>query len=82
LLNERAGPAHESKVVCNALGAYRLWRDAGYVAGALLAGAAADAFGLSMAMKIVAVGTFLSGVVVAVRLSETRPIAMSIRAVA
>ncbi len=64
------------------LGAYRLWRDAGYVAGALVAGAAADAFGLSAAMQIVAVVTFLSGVVVAARLSETRPLAMSTRAVA
>lgn len=59
------------------LGAYRLWRDAGYVAGALLAGAAADAFGLSVAMQVVAVVTFLSGVVVAARMSETRPLAMS-----
>lgn len=60
------------------LGAYRLWRDAGYVAGALVAGAAADAFGLSVAMQVVAVVTFLSGVVVAARMSETRPPAMSI----
>jgi MFS family permease len=64
------------------LGAYRFWRDAGYVAGALLAGVAADTFGLSVAMQIVAVVTFLSGVVVAARLSETRPLAMSMRAVA
>ena len=64
------------------LGTYRFWRDAGYVAGALLAGVAADAFGLSVAMQIVAVVTFLSGVVVAARLSETRPLAMSTRAVA
>ena len=56
------------------LGTYRLWRDAGYVAGAVVAGAAADAFGLSVAMQVVATVTFLSGVVVAVRLSETRPI--------
>jgi MFS family permease len=59
------------------LGAYRLWRDAGYVAGALLAGAAADAFGLSIAMQIVASVTFLSGVVAAARMSETRPAAIS-----
>lgn len=56
-----------------ALGVYRLWRDAGYVAGALLAGAAADAFGLPVAMQVVAALTFLSGVVVAARMSETLP---------
>ena len=58
-----------------AVGVYRLWRDAGYVAGALVAGVAADAFGLPVAMQIVAALTFLSGVVVAARMSETRPIA-------
>jgi MFS family permease len=64
------------------LGVYRLWRDAGYVAGALVAGAAADAFGLAVAMQIVATVTFLSGVVVAARLSETRPMARSARVLA
>ncbi len=64
------------------LGAYRLWRDAGYVAGALLAGAAADAFGVPVAMQIVAMLTFLSGVVVAARMSETRPLAFSPRVLA
>jgi MFS family permease len=58
-----------------ALGAYRFWRDAGYVAGALIAGVAADAFGLSIAMQIVAALTCLSGVVAGVRMSETRPLA-------
>jgi MFS family permease len=57
------------------LGVYRFWRDAGYVAGALLAGFTADAFGLSVAMQVVAALTFLSGVIVAARMSETRPIA-------
>ena len=57
------------------VGVYRLWRDAGYVAGALVAGVAADAFGLSIAMEIVAALTFLSGLVVAARMSETRPVA-------
>lgn len=64
------------------LGAYRLWRDAGYVAGAVLAGVAADAFGLPVAMHIVAIVTFLSGVVVAARMSETRPLAVSTQALA
>jgi MFS family permease len=56
-----------------AVGVYRLWRDAGYVAGALVAGTVADAFGLPVAMQVVAALTFLSGVVVAARMSETRP---------
>jgi MFS family permease len=54
------------------LGVYRFWRDAGYVMGALLAGITADAFGLATAMHVVAGLTFLSGVVVAARMSETR----------
>jgi MFS family permease len=60
------------------VGVYRLWRDAGYVVGAFVAGAAADAFGLSVAMQLVAALTFLSGIVVAARMSETRPIANAV----
>ena len=59
------------------VGVYRLWRDAGYVAGALVAGAAADAFGLPVAMEIVAAFTFLSGVAAA-RMSETHPITQAV----
>src|SRR5438132_1071681 len=55
----------------SAVGVYRLWRDAGYAVGALLAGATADAFGTPAAMWLVAGLTFLSGGVVAVRLRET-----------
>ena len=62
------------------LGVYRLWRDAGYVAGAFLAGAAADAFGLATAMQLVAALTLLSGIVAAARMSETRPLAIRARA--
>jgi hypothetical protein len=43
------------------------------VAGALVSGAAADAFGVPIAMQVVAALTFLSGVVVAARMSETSP---------
>ena len=60
------------------VGVYRLWRDAGYVGGAVVAGAAADVFGLPAAMRIVAALTFVSGVVVATRMSETRPIAQAL----
>ena len=55
----------------SSIGVYRLWRDLGYAVGAVLAGVAADAFGLSPAIWLVAAITFASGVVVAVRMSET-----------
>ncbi|MBL0198515.1 MAG: MFS transporter [Myxococcales bacterium] len=55
----------------SSVGVYRLWRDLGYAIGALLAGAIADALGLPSAMWIVAALTFASGLVVAVRMSET-----------
>ncbi|HUG90428.1 MAG TPA: MFS transporter, partial [Planctomycetaceae bacterium] len=46
-----------------AVGAYRLWRDLGYVAGGLLAGVVADLAGLRGAVFAVAVLTAASGVV-------------------
>ena len=55
----------------SAVGVYRLWRDLGYAAGAIIAGAVADRFGLSNAALVIAGMTFLSGVVVAVRMAET-----------
>ena len=55
----------------SAVGVYRLWRDLGYAVGALLAGITADLFGLASALWLVAGLTFLSGVIVAVRMSET-----------
>ncbi len=59
----------------SAVGVYRLWRDLGYAAGALLAGLLADAFGLAAAIWCVAVLTLVSGAIVAVRMSETLPAA-------
>jgi MFS family permease len=56
----------------SAVGVYRLWRDLGYAFGALLAGLTADALGLPAAMWLVAGLTLASGVVVAVRMSETQ----------
>ena len=55
----------------SAVGIYRLWRDLGYAFGALLAGIAADAFGLHFAVYLVAVVTFASGAFAAVRMTET-----------
>jgi MFS family permease len=55
-----------------AVGVYRFWRDLGYAAGALLAGLSADLLGLAGAMQVVAALTLASGLVIAVRMSETR----------
>ncbi len=57
----------------SAVGVYRLWRDLGYAIGALLAGLTADAFGLNVAMWVIAALTFASGVVSATRMAETLP---------
>jgi MFS family permease len=54
----------------SAVGVYRFWRDIGYAVGALIAGAAADWFGLAGAMWLVAGLTLLSGIGVAVRMRE------------
>jgi MFS family permease len=54
-----------------AVGVYRSWRDLGYAAGALLAGALADAFGLSPAIAAVGAVTIATGALVAVRMPET-----------
>jgi len=55
----------------SAVGVYRLWRDLGYAAGALLSGVAADRLGVRSAVWLVAAVTFGSGLIVAVRLRET-----------
>lgn len=56
----------------SAVGVYRLWRDLGYAAGAIIAGVVADLFGLSNAALAIAGLTFVSGTVVAGRMTETR----------
>jgi len=66
-IGDVAAPAWRASSV----GVYRLWRDLGYAVGAVLAGLTADAFGLKDAMWVVAVVTFLSGVIVGVRMDET-----------
>lgn len=55
----------------SAVGVYRLWRDLGYALGALIAGLVADLFGLSQAALVVAALTFISGLIVSVRMAET-----------
>jgi MFS family permease len=56
----------------SAVGVYRLWRDGGYAVGALLAGTLADAVGVRWAIGAIAGLTFLSGVIVATVMYETR----------
>lgn len=44
-----------------AMGAYRFWRDLGYVLGALISGVIADLLGMRVAIQAVAALTLLSG---------------------
>jgi MFS family permease len=53
------------------VGVYRLWRDAGFAVGALLAGVLADLVSIEAAIYTVAALTAASGVVVIVRMYET-----------
>lgn len=66
-IGDVAHPAWRARAV----GTYRLWRDGGFAAGALLAGVLADAFGIRPAIWAVAVLTAVSGLIVAVRMYET-----------
>lgn len=54
-----------------AMGVYRLWRDTGYIVGALVGGVVADLFDLRAAVMVVAGLSVVSGTVVAVRMTET-----------
>lgn len=55
----------------SSVGIYRLWRDSGYAIGAIISGIVADFFGITAAIGLVAVITFLSGIAVQVRMTET-----------
>jgi MFS family permease len=55
----------------SSVGVYRLWRDSGYAIGAIISGIVADFFGMYAAIGLVALITFLSGVVVQKRMTET-----------
>jgi MFS family permease len=56
-----------------AVGVYRLWRDLGFAAGAVVVGVLADQAGMPFAIGAVGVLTAASGLVVLVRMRETRP---------
>ena len=51
------------------MGIFRLWRDLGYAAGALLTGLMADHFGINSSIITIAVLTLISGAVVEHRMS-------------
>jgi MFS family permease len=61
----------------SAVGVYRLWRDAGFAVGALLAGVIADRLGMAAAIWAVAGLTGASGLIVFVRMYESHPSATS-----
>jgi MFS family permease len=65
------GDAARTPDRATSVGIYRLWRDAGYAVGAIVAGTIADAAGFPAAIVTVAVLTGLSGFLVAVRMRET-----------
>jgi MFS family permease len=68
-IGDVAHPAWRARAV----GVYRLWRDAGFAVGALMAGIVADVVSIEAAIYAVAALTALSGVVVIVRMYETHP---------
>lgn len=57
-----------------AVGVYRLWRDSGYAAGAVIGGIAADLWGLRSAVWVAAAITALTALLVAVRMYETHDV--------
>ena len=56
-----------------AVGIYRLWRDGGFAAGAILAGIIADLAGIRAATWVIAALTAASGLWAAARMYETHP---------
>lgn len=57
----------------SAVGVYRLWRDGGTAAGAVIAGFLADYYSMPLAIAAVGILTSLSGLLTAWRMPETHP---------
>ncbi len=57
----------------SSVGIYRLWRDGGYVLGAVLAGVLADLLSIEWAIGVIGGLTLLSGSVAALVMNETLP---------
>jgi len=68
-IGDVAHPAWRARAV----GVYRLWRDGGFAAGALLAGTIADLYDIPTAIWTVAALTAASGLFAATRMYETHP---------
>lgn len=52
------------------IGTFRLWRDLGYAIGAILTGIIADLFNLNMAILFIAILTFISALIILVRMKS------------
>lgn len=52
------------------IGIFRLWRDLGYAIGAILTGIIADLFNLNVAIEFIGILTFVSSVVILVRMTR------------
>jgi len=65
------GDASRTPDRATSVGVYRVWRDAGYAVGAIVAGTIADAAGFPAAIVTVAALTGISGLLVAIRMRET-----------
>jgi MFS family permease len=55
----------------SSLGVYRFWRDIGYAVGAVMSGMVAGALGMIWAVHIAGIVTFLSGILVSIKMKET-----------
>ncbi|MBB1286579.1 MFS transporter [Flavisolibacter sp. BT320] len=61
---ENTNPQDRAK----SIGVFRLWRDLGYAIGAILTGIIADLFNINMAILFIALLTFVSAVIIYVRM--------------
>ena len=55
----------------SSVGVYRFWRDIGYAVGAIISGVAADLYGVTPAIFLISALTFLSGIIVSMRMRES-----------
>lgn len=55
----------------SSVGVYRFWRDIGYAVGAIMSGVIAGFLGLEWAVHAAGLLTFISGIVVLLRMKET-----------
>ena len=54
------------------IGVFRLWRDLGYAFGAILTGIIADLLNINSAIIVIAVLTFISAIIIKVRMTDNR----------